>query len=116
MLFSDEVVQPNYDEEDVEESSDHGQDYDPDVPIFDVGASIFSGEDYEQTQGCNQDVPIFDVEQGYDENVSIFDEPKRGAFDYDEVNVHEYEKKVDVCAYGGAPIFDHYMMMTITFL
>ncbi|THF95055.1 hypothetical protein TEA_029656 [Camellia sinensis var. sinensis] len=31
-----------------------------------------------------------------------------GAFDYDEIKVHEYEKKVDVCAYGGAPIFDHY--------
>ncbi|THG05541.1 hypothetical protein TEA_016694 [Camellia sinensis var. sinensis] len=63
-----------FQDEEVEESSDHGQDYDPDVPIFDVRASIFSGEDYDQTQ----------------------------------VNVHDCEKKVDVCAYGGAPIFDNY--------
>lgn len=108
MLCSDEAVQPSYDEEYMEESSDHGQDYDQDVPIFDVGDSIFSGQDYDQTQGCDQDVPIFDAEQVYDENISIFDEPMSGAFDYDEIKVHEYEKKVDVYAYVGAPIFDKY--------
>ncbi|GMP89478.1 hypothetical protein CsSME_00041032 [Camellia sinensis var. sinensis] len=31
-----------------------------------------------------------------------------GAFEYNEIKVYEYEKKVDVCAYGRASIFDHY--------
>ncbi|CAL5330512.1 unnamed protein product [Camellia sinensis] len=71
MLFSDEVIQPSYDEEDVEESSDQGQDCDTIVPIFDVEASIFRGEDveedYNQTQYCDQDVRSFDEEQGDDD-------------------------------------------------
>ncbi|CAL5428221.1 unnamed protein product [Camellia sinensis] len=108
LVKSDEAVQPSYDEEYMEESSDHGQDYDQDVRIFDVGDSIFSGKDYDQTEGCDQDVPIFDAEQVYDENISIFDEPMSGVFDYDEIKVNEYEKKVDVYAYVGAPIFDNY--------
>ncbi|CAL5381426.1 unnamed protein product [Camellia sinensis] len=90
MLFSDEVIQPSYDEEDVEESSDQGQDCDTIVPIFDVEASIFRGEDveedYNQTQYCDQDVRSFDEEQG-DDDVFIFDESMSGVLDYDEVNV-----------------------------
>lgn len=111
MLFSDEVIQPSYDEEDVEESSDQGQDCDTIVPIFDVEASIFRGEDveedYNQTQYCDQDVRSFDEEQGYDD-VFIFDESMSGVLDYDEVNVHKYEEEVDDCEYGSIPILDHY--------
>ncbi|GMP40981.1 hypothetical protein CsSME_00011243 [Camellia sinensis var. sinensis] len=97
MLFSDEVIQPSYDEEDVEESSDQGQGSDTIVPIFDVEASIFRGEDveedYNQTQYCDQDVRSFDEEQGYDD-VFIFDESMSG--------------EVDDCEYGSIPILDHY--------
>ncbi|THG12079.1 hypothetical protein TEA_027171 [Camellia sinensis var. sinensis] len=96
MLFSDEVVERRYDEEE---------------------ASIFGKEDMEESCGqkqdcgqalpiCNEDIPIFDqdMEQGYDQDVVIFDDDS-GTLAYVEVDFCEYEEEVDGLTTGGLPTF-----------
>ncbi|KAL7246873.1 hypothetical protein ACSBR2_001895 [Camellia fascicularis] len=101
MLFSDEMVEPRYDEEE---------------------ASIFGEKDMENNGGkkneeedcgqalsiCNEDIFIFDqdVEQDYYQNVVIFDNDSE-VLAYEEVIVCEYDEEIDICEYEGAPIFDY---------
>ncbi|THG19991.1 hypothetical protein TEA_001819 [Camellia sinensis var. sinensis] len=98
MLFSGEVVEPRYDEEE---------------------ASIFSEEDMEENCGqeqdcsqalcvCDENFPVFDQddEPNHDQDVAIFDDDSE-VLDYEEVDVCEYEE-VDACEYEGVAIFDNY--------
>ncbi|THF98473.1 hypothetical protein TEA_005968 [Camellia sinensis var. sinensis] len=86
ILFSDEVVEPRYNEEE---------------------ASIFGEEDMEENCGnkqdccqahsiCDEDIPIFDqdVEEDYGQDVAIFDDYSE-PLAYEEADICEYEEEVD---------------------
>ncbi|KAL7216734.1 hypothetical protein ACSBR1_028630 [Camellia fascicularis] len=99
MLFSGNMVEPRYDEEeayifgeeDMKENCDQEQDCGQVLSICDKKFSIF---DQDEEPNHNQDVAIFD--------------DNSEALAYEEVDICEYEEEADTCEYEGVPIFDNY--------